>query len=163
MKILNINENILYFIMKICKKNYFVNLLMTKFLLNTTYSLLIKLGFNNHIFYMVGNQIGLIIRNFHNIKHYKNILDVINSRIEDLIARYKIDDLPLTINLMYKIIVPLPDLVLKNISNINININKNIFSIKELKQIFNSKYLPLTNNMVYFGNSLEGSKKKIFN
>jgi hypothetical protein len=129
---------------------------MTKLYLNTTYSLLFKLGFSGNIFYMVGIQIGLVVKDFHNIKHYNNIFDIINSRIEDLIARYKIDDLPLTISLMYKVIVPLPDLVKKKITNIN---NRNIFSNKELKQTLDSKYLPLTTNMIYFGNSLEGSLK----
>jgi hypothetical protein len=136
-------------------KNYLVEVLMTHLRLNETYSILFKFGFKGNIFYMSGRQISVILKDFHNVKYYKEIYRILENRFIDLMEQYKIKSLPDSISFMYKILEPLPELALKNIKSVSLN--KNIFSIVETNKLFSSKYLPLTTNISYFGVLLEDS------
>jgi len=66
---------------------------------------------------------------------------------------YETKGSPITITLMYKNIIPLPEFSLKEIKNISVN-NK-IFKKSEFSINIISKYLPLTINISYFGSLLE--------
>lgn len=58
---------------------------------------------------------------------------------------------------MFKNLIPLPELELTNIKSIKIN--KTIIKPLETKDLYKSKYLPLTTDISYFGNLLVGSIK----
>jgi hypothetical protein len=131
----------------------FINSITENFKLNTTYSLLIKISCdNNTIFKMTGVQIGLIIENVHNIEYYKGRYSVILKRIESTFDDYnnikKID----TIEIVYFIVKTLPELVLKNVSNLRIP-NK-LVAKEEVKKNFNNNFLALTIDTKYYGESI---------
>jgi hypothetical protein len=141
----------------------FINILVENLNLNTTYSLLIKVGYaSNSQFYMAGSQIGLVIKNFHNIRHYAGIYRIVSSRIEEL----KTSDgeskvLADTIYFMFKELIPLPELELtKKIITKTKQINTNIIKITDTNKLFSSRYLPMTTDISYFGSQLSGSLRR---
>lgn len=51
----------------------FINFIMENFHLNSTYTILVKFGFNsNSVFYMSGKQLGLKIKDSQDLSYYKN-------------------------------------------------------------------------------------------
>jgi hypothetical protein len=68
---------------------YLVEVLMTHLRLNETYSILFKLGFNGNTFYMSGRQIGVIVKDFHDVKYYKEVFRILENRLIDLMEQYK--------------------------------------------------------------------------
>lgn len=132
----------------------------SNFKLNTTYSFFIKISSNDNLnFKMCGPQIGIIIKSEHDLKYYEQLYSVINIRIESTIEIYDyIDDIN-AIEIYYSIIVNQKELTLKNISSININ--KQLTNVKEIKNNFNNKLLPLTTDESYFGFELINNKNII--
>ena len=132
-----------------------INLLIENFNLNTTYSLLIKLSFeDDSLFFMAGSQIGFVVKDNHNIDYYKRIYQIISDRIEDFVLLYDVEGYPDNLNIILKRIKGKPELILKDITSISLD--QNIKNKTELRKVFSSKYLPLSNDNSYFGRLLEG-------
>jgi len=128
----------------------FKNFIVNKFKLNTTYSILLKISNqNNLLFKMCGPQIGLVIKNEHDLNYYDKLYTAIMTRIESTIDNYNYIESIDAIEIMYSVLIPQPELTLKNISNLFLN--KRLISIKETKRNFNQKLLPLTLDTSYFG------------
>jgi len=136
-----------------------MTLLITELNLNSTYSLLFKLNFEGNIFYMSDQQIGIVVKNYHNINYYKNIYNILVTRILTIMDKYYIIDYPVNITILYKVTKTLPELRREDIKAILLNTN---IIKKNNKKILNIKYLPLTNDIRYFGNKIEGYLKKIY-
>ena len=137
----------------------FINELMNSLTVNTSYSLLVKFGFEgNKLFYMSGPQIGIVLRDSHDINYYNNIFQIIEDRLEDIIVNYSLKSYPNNISLIIRVLTPLPDLI-KNVKSLSLN--KNIKKT-EVNKLFNSRYLPLTIKRSHFGNLLEGGVKNKF-
>ena len=137
----------------------FINELMNSLTVNTSYSLLVKFGFEgNKLFYMSGPQIGIVLRDSHDINYYNNIFQIIEDRLEDIIVNYSLKSYPNNISLIIRVLTPLPDLI-KNVKSLSLN--KNIKKT-EVNKLFNSRYLPLTIKRSNFGNLLEGGVKNKF-
>jgi hypothetical protein len=140
----------------------FLNILLENIDLNTTYSLLFKIGYaGNSTFRMAGAQTGLVVKSFHNIRHYAGIYRVLISRIDEL----KTSDgtkLPADIvHFMFKELIPLPELELTTkVKTKTKQLNTNIIKSAETKELISSKYLPLTTDISYFGNLLSGSLRR---
>jgi DNA polymerase type B, organellar and viral len=143
-------------------KNSFLDLLMSNLKLNSTNSILFKIGFKNNIFYMVARQIGIVIKNHHNFRHYINIHRILIDQIESIMSQYGTKGYPNTVTFIFKDINLLPELSI--IKTKDLAVNKIIFKDLEIKDNFSSKYLPLTANANYFGYYIGGSLKlKYFN
>ena len=136
----------------------FISEITKNFKLNTTYSILIKIGSeNNLIFKMAGSQIGLIIKNYHDLDYYGKIYSVISSRIESTISNYDYINSVDSIELMYSVIIPQKELTLKNISSLDI---KNQFiNLNKLNENFNQNLLPFTTDTSYFGKLVSDSER----
>jgi hypothetical protein len=120
---------------------------------NTTYSFIIKINSNNNTIYkMCGRQIGIIIKDNHDLNKYEDIYYVILQRIDVTSNLYDyITDLS-RIEIMFKSITHLKELKLKNINNLKFGTN--LVNSKQTKNNFNNNYLPLTIEESYFGNLL---------
>jgi hypothetical protein len=144
----------------------FINSLVENLTLNTTYSLLTKVGYEgNSSFYMAGPQIGIVVKHFHNTRHYANLYRIIEDRIINLKTSEKLKKVenlsPDTIYLMFKELVPLPELELTTtrIKSIK-HLNNNMFKPVDTNKLFNTKHLPLTTDISYFGSILSGSMRR---
>ena len=139
-------------------KENFINFIVNNFKLYSTYSILIKLSFDNQLtFKMSGDQIGLVINNRHDVSYYENLYQVIKTRIDLTTDNYNLSYNLDGLELMYTVINPLPELYLKNISNLELP--KNLTNVKETKNKFNNKLLPLTTDVRYYGKPLSGDIK----
>lgn len=99
----------------------FINHLVENLSLNTTYSLLIKVGYSDNSFYMAGKQIGIVVKHFHNIKYYENIYGIIVNKIEELETSDPKKGKPDTIYMLLKELIPLPGLELTSIKPKELN------------------------------------------
>jgi hypothetical protein len=156
------NEDLLY-------SSRFGEILVSLFKLNTTYSILFKCGFilkdsKSIVFFMACKQIGVVVKGFHNMKYYEGIHNILVDKIKELIAKYEIDEsdiVNLRINLIYKSIIPLSELLITDVKDLNLlNVNTKIITKGDIKSSFCIKYLPLTTNINYFGNKLVGELKE---
>jgi DNA polymerase type B, organellar and viral len=138
----------------------FINHLVENLSLNTTYSLLIKVGYSDNSFYMAGKQIGIVVKHFHNIRYYEDIYGIIANKIEELETSDPKQGKPDTVYMLLKEVIPLPGLELTNIKPKELN--KKIIKPVDTNKLFNYKYLPLTPNISYFGNLLVGSLKNMY-
>jgi hypothetical protein len=106
---------------------------------------------------MAGSQIGLIIKNYHDLDYYGKIFSVISSRIESTISNYDYINSVDSIELMYSVIIPQKELTLKNISSLDI---KNQFiNLNKLNENFNQNLLPFTIDTSYFGKLVSESER----
>ena len=83
---------------------------------------------------MCGPQIGIAIGNKHDLNYYQDLYELINTRIETTADRYNYIETIEVLEIMYSVIIPQEDLILKNISHYNLNqqlinlnkVNKNL-------------------------------------
>ena len=114
-------------------KERFQNEILKNFKLKTSYSLLLKISsYSNLIFKMCGPQIGLVIKDEHDLNFYSKLYDVIRIRIETTLDNYDYIEEIEGLEIIYTVINPQEELKLKNISNISLN--KNIINIKKTKK-----------------------------
>ena len=141
----------------------FQNAIMKNFKLNTTYSILVKISSeNNLIFKMCGPQIGLILKNQHDLDYYSQLYKVILTRIETTVDLYNYMDTIDGLEIMYSVIIPQEELKLKNISEYSLN--KQVINIKEARESFNQNLLPLTIDTSYYGfNIINEEREKYIN
>jgi len=135
--------------------------IMKNFKLNTTYSILLKISSNNNlIFKMCGPQIGLVIRNEHDLDYYLKLYELILIRIETTVDLYSYLDTIEQIEIMYSIIVPQKELTLKNLSKYYLK--QQMINQKEVKKNFNENMLPFTTDISYYGyNMLNEDRQKL--
>lgn len=120
------------------------------FLLNSCYSLIIKLSSDsNTIFKMAGPQISVKIEEEHNESYYKDLFEVLTERIDLIYDAYDYIDTIDTVLILYSIIEPQQELLIKNINKYNFN--NTLVNNKVIKKEFNQNFLPLTLNKNHFG------------
>lgn len=137
----------------------FSHFIMENLLPNRSYSILIKLGFEGRSFYMIGSQIGISVKNSHNINYYKNLYEVISFKINDLNDRYDINRDPDTVHILFKSIDVPSSLVKLDKNSILSSLNKSVFKKSSLNQIFSSNYLPLSMDSSKLGYLIEQDLK----
>nr|QWO71376.1 DNA polymerase [Calocybe gangraenosa] len=144
------NFKFLHFYLEDFTEDKFQNEIMKNFKLNTTYSILLKISsYNNLIFKMCGPQIGLIIKQEHDLDFYSKIYSLILTRIEQTSELYDYMETIESLEIMYSIIIPQKELILKNISNYSLS--QQLVNKKEVKRNFNQNFLPLTTDVSYYG------------
>jgi len=112
---------------------------MENYSLNSTYSILIKVGVTLFFRYL---QIGFKINNTHNIALYENIYDIIIFKINDIISKYDVEYEPNSITIITKYInVPL---ISKNKNIELMNNHKYVFKNSGIKRFYSSNYLPFS-------------------
>lgn len=134
----------------------FKNSLIKSFKLNTTYSILIKIAYEeNKNFKMVGTQIGVKVSDKHNLKEYDELFLDISERINATLDLYD-ESLDISlIQIMYRTYIPQPELKLKNIKNIELP--KIGSRVSKTRDQFDSRFLPFTPDTSFYGNVLCGS------
>jgi DNA polymerase type B, organellar and viral len=111
---------------------------------------------NNLVFKMCGPQIGLVIGKKHNLKQYYNLFLVILSRIELTSNTYNIDRIN-GIEIMYREILPQPELLLKRATALKLPTR--LVTLKETRDKFSNKILPLTTDTGYYGEFVNDPSK----
>ena len=140
----------IYFSYKNFTLENFINKIIEILELNTTYSILIKLSYNNNqAFKMCGHQIGLTVQDIMEIQHFRDLYDVILMRIDQTFENYIMIDNINTIEVSLFKIDSLPELKIKNINNLNLP--KFIINSHLNRYYYNNKILPFTTDMRYYG------------
>ena len=129
----------------------FKNVVNFEFKPNTTYSILVKLRYDDGFFGMAGNQTSFVYKGIKQDKYIENffysLVDIINV-FED---RYNAENINI-IQIMYIVINDIPKLKIQNVNKIKLN--KEFVNTKEIKEKYNSKFLPLTCDLNYYGKLL---------
>src|ERR1700712_4545136 len=126
---------------------------------NTKYSILIKLSsLEEGIFKMSGRQLGFELTESNSELELENLYTIIMLRLDMISSLYGIDQTIRAVELMYKEVSPLPDLSLKTISKIKLE--PKIVNVKETKNNFNFKLLPLTTDTKYYGKPVSIEEKQ---
>lgn len=116
---------------------------------NTSYSIIIKLcSVQEQVFKMVGRQLGFVLTE----ANIELLYDIVLTRADMYSELYGIDQDIRTIDFMYKIISPDNKLSLQNINNLKLN--KNLIKIKDTKNNFSFRLLPLSTNTAFYGRPL---------
>ena len=156
-----ININFLHFSYENFTLENFQNEIMKNFQLNSTYSILLKISSgNNLIFKMCGPQIGLVLKNEHNLEYYSKLYNLILTRIETTINNYNYLDSIDALEIRYSLITLQEELLLKNLADYNLN--KQVINVSLTKKNFNQNLLPLTVNENYFGFPASSNQRSNF-
>lgn len=136
----------------------FIQFLTQNLNLNTTYSLVFKISCdNNSIFKMCGPQIGIAIGNKHDLNFYQDLYELINTRIETTADRYNYIETIEVLEIMYSVIIPQEDLILKNISHYNLN--QQLINLNKVNKNFSNQLLPLTLDTSYYGYNIVSEER----
>ena len=69
----------------------FLNFLFTNLNLNSNYTLLFQYSlYETQTYYMLHRQIGVVVRETHDLKNYRNIFSFISERLEYIKERYEV-------------------------------------------------------------------------
>jgi hypothetical protein len=118
-------------------------------------------GYEKNIQYMDGPQLGINVKNTHNINYYRNIFDYLIERLYLLMERSQIPDL-------YFIVIYLKELNIEDELKLgqfsDIKINKGVVPIcltkkNNKKNFFHPNILPLSLKDKSFGSLLQGELK----
>lgn len=135
--------------------------IMSNFKLNSTYSIILKIGtLKDYTFKMCGPQIGVIIQNEHDEDFYKKLYELILLRIEVTTDMYNFMEEVSVLEIMYFPVKIPQELTLKNINDIPLN--KQIVNVKKTKKEFNSNLLPLSTDLNYYGYNISGPEIKTY-
>jgi hypothetical protein len=141
-----------------------IELLVIQLKMNSRYSLLFKLGLSGNRFLMIGPQIGVVVKEKHNLNYYEKIHTIITDRIEHyIISNSALESQLETLSILYKELDSLSELEMKNINLLSLNkekLNTKIFQKTQTSKIFSSQYLSLTLNTKYYGSLLTSWLKK---
>jgi len=129
----------------------FTKLILSNLKIGITYSLLVKIKYDNSHFGMLGSQIGFKLSSIDYINSIKLLYNDLIKIIQNFMDEYNAEEIEL-IQILYIIIRDNPKLKLDNINKIKLN--RDFVKIKETKGSFNSKLLPLTVNNNYYGKLL---------
>ena len=106
--------------------------IMANFKLNSTYSIILKIGaLNDHTFKMCGPQIGVVIQNEHNEDLYQKLHEIILIRIQVTTDMYNFMEEVSVLEISYFPVEAPQELTLKNINNISLN--KQVVNVKKTK------------------------------
>jgi DNA polymerase type B, organellar and viral len=131
----------------------FKQVILRNLIVGIRYSLLFKVKYNNSHFGMLGPQQGFKLINLDDLYKVELLYDDLIKRIENFKDKYNCDEIEL-IQILYIVLSENPKLKLTNINNIHLD--RNLVKVKEIKDKFNFKFLPLTINTNYYGNLLVG-------
>lgn len=128
---------------------------VTHLSINTSYSITIKLcSAEEQVYKMIGNQVGFNLTEINIEQLYNTILQ----RVDMYSELYGIEDTVRSIELIYKVISLDKELALRDIDKIKLD--KNLVSIKNTKQLFSFRLLPLTTNLKYYGRHLVNKERE---
>jgi hypothetical protein len=131
----------------------FMQVILSNLIVGIRYSLLFKVKYNNTQFGMLGPQQGFKLINLDDLSKVELLYDDLIERIENFMDKYNCDEIEL-IQILYIALSENPKLKVTNINNIHLD--RNLVKVKEIKDKFNFKFLPLTINTNYYGNLLVG-------
>jgi hypothetical protein len=131
--------------------NSFKNSILNNLTVDVNYSLLFKAKYNSSHFGMLGPQQGFKLSNVNDLQSIELLYNDLIDRIENFMDKYNAEEIEL-IQVIYIVLSENPKLKLTNINNIDLN--KNLVKVREVKEKFNDKFLPLTVNTNYFGKLL---------
>lgn len=133
----------------------FLNTLLFNLKLKSLYTILYQYNlYSEGINYMLGPQVGINVKESHDLKYYKDLYKHLLDLLEITMSKYNLEVADF-------IVIHLKEIVLEDAIKTGqiskIKLNKGIVKVGSTKQKFNSQILPLTINDKYFGSLLEAS------
>lgn len=129
----------------------FKQLVLSNLQVGVNYSLLFKFKYNGSHFGMVGPQRGFKLLSIDDVKSIELLYDDLVNLMENFMDEYNAEEIEL-IQVLYIVVSENPKLKLENINKISLN--RGFVNVKEARQKFNVKFLPITVNNNYFGKLL---------
>ena len=110
-------------------------------------------SYHSGIHYMLGKQVGIVVKDTHDLIHYRNLFEHYRETLDLLMERYQLEE-PDFITFQFKTLHV--DEEIKSIkSNLSkIELHKGLVKVENFKKVFNRNILPYTYNERYFGNLL---------
>lgn len=137
-----------YFDFMVNDQDLFSSLVLDKLAIGNSYSVLVRVELPEGGYRMLGSQIGFRLDEHKLDEIINSLYFKIQESLIDFLQRYDVDSLN-SIQILVVNISLFPQLLLTNINNINMS-HKGV-NVKEIKQKYNYRFLPLTVNTEYFG------------
>jgi hypothetical protein len=129
----------------------FLNILFLNLQVRSINSILFQYtSYQQGIYYMLGKQVGVVVRDSHDLNHYRNLFEHYKEMLELLMDRYQLEE-PDFITFHFKTLHVEEDLQSLQNNLSKIKLHKGLVKVEKLKQNFNSKVLPYTKKERYFG------------
>jgi len=138
-----------YFDFSFKSKEDFLEVVLNTWDPGFTYSVLVRIEYNNGHYCMLGNQIAFYLKDNKDMDPIINLYDLIKQRLDSLYSYCDIESID-SVQVLFVIVNVLPKLKLNNVNKVNLP-QKIGFNIKDIKAKYNSNILPLTVNTNYFG------------
>jgi hypothetical protein len=120
----------------------FINIMVLNLKLRSINTIMMQYSsYSDNKYYMLGSQIGVIVKDNHDIHNYKNLFEHFLEMYEILLDRY---NLPEPEFLTFKIKTLEVDEMLRKDQLSHIELPKSVFKVTETKKNFNSNILPFT-------------------
>jgi DNA polymerase type B, organellar and viral len=132
----------------------FTNLFLSNLKVGISYSILFKVKYDESRFIMLGKQVGIKLYDINDIKSVNKLYSDFILLIKNFTDKYNPEVVEL-IQVLYIVLSDKPKLKLSNINKINLN--KEFLNIKNTREKFNSRLLPLTLDNYYYGKLLKGN------
>ena len=136
----------------------FINILMLELKLMTVYTIIFQYNqYENDHQYMLGPQVGINVKNNHNINYYKDLYDHLIETLDILMDRYNITKPDLIVIRLKELNID-EDLKIGQITNIKLN--KGIVPVTSTKHNFNKNILPLSLHDKFYGSLLQEALRR---
>ena len=145
------NIRSLYFDFNNFDLNIFTQMVLDRFNIGVTYSLLLKLRYEANYYGMGGGQIGFKLSSVNDLESINSLYYDLKNKIRIFEEMYNVEEVEI-IQILYIEISDMPKLKLQNINHIKLN--KEFLKVKEARSQFGSTFLPLTMNSNYYGKLL---------
>jgi len=159
--IVQTNKNIVYLFFEIdyFTSESFVKALINHLKLNTTYSMLVKFSDEeNTTFKMSGRQIGIVIKDSHDINFYAHLYDTCIQRVQSTAQNYEIMNSIGLIEISLIEVKRENEYILQNVEYLKLK--KGLINVSKTKTDFNNNLLPLTLDVKFYGDRITNEKDK---
>ena len=137
-----------YFDLRFSGLDDFSILVLSNLNFGNTYSILIRVEYNEGKYGMLGPQIGFKLDTVNYMTSIKLIHNIIMSRIEHFSDYYNVEFIDSVQILFVKVNIQ-PKLMIQNVNSVDLT-NKGV-NVRDVKSKYKSNFLPLTTDTNYFG------------
>ncbi len=141
----------LYFDINYLDIDSFRTIILKNFQAGVQYSILLKFKYNGGSYGMAGKQIPFKLSNKNRMESVDILYKDVSRFIETFCERYRVEYIDV-VQVLYIVMTDIPELKLNNINKVKLN--KDFIKVKDAREKFSSKLLPLTTDVNYYGKYL---------
>jgi hypothetical protein len=135
----------------------FIFSLMNNLLINNTYTIFLTIGFlASGNYYIINRQVGIIVKNNHEISRYLQIYDVYDKRISEMMLEYSMNVLPDIVKIDFKLLNLDSNFLESSEEKKNLSLSKLMGSKNHVEGLTSSSYFPLTRSSIKSGILYDG-------